>query len=420
MTGEVGAARGAAGEARRPAGRALRLLILLLCLLAVGQSFVVALVSNRLAGQLVVTGDENGLLVGVAFGLLAVVGGLAAMGQPRNAVGWVLLFTGLAVGAAGSGGTLANYALHVQGDPARAAFFSWLGGLGWYGGLFLLFLVFPFLFPDGRPPGRRWRWVFAAAVAFVALFLVAYGVLPLVTGVPFDANALEERLRPAFWALPVFLVLGIVSLVVRYRHAGPDTRQQMKWLALTMAVPLAVFAVGIALQDGLGWEVSDLVWGALYLLFPLGLGVALLRYKLFDVDTVIRRTVQYVIVTGLLGLLYYGTVLLLQRAFSDVTGQTSTAAVVLSTLAIAALFNPVRRRVQGFIDRRFYRRKYNAEQVLARFAATARDETDLDALTAELLRVIQETMQPAHVALWLADSSPRAQRHEDAQESAAA
>jgi hypothetical protein len=125
-----------------------------------------------------------------------------------------------------------------------------------------------------------------------------------------------------------------------------------------------------------------------------------LRYRLWEIDVVIRRTTSYAIVTGLLALIYFGSVVVLQRVLSPVTGE-STAAVVLSTLLIAALFLPLRRRVQAAIDRRFFRRKYDAEQVLAQFAATARDETDLDALTAELLRVIQETMQPEHVSLWL-------------------
>ena len=136
------------------------------------------------------------------------------------------------------------------------------------------------------------------------------------------------------------------------------------------------------------------------LALPLALAVGILRYSLFDIDVIIRRTTSYAILTALLALVYFGSVVVLQRLLAPVTGE-STAAVVLSTLLIAALFLPLRRRVQATIDRRFFRKKYDAEQVLARFAATARDETDLDALTAELVRVIQETMQPESVSVWL-------------------
>jgi len=232
------------------------------------------------------------------------------------------------------------------------------------------------------------------------IFLAAYLLLPRLTSQPYDVTTVENRLAPVFWALTFFLVLGILSLVVRYRRAGVETRQQMKWLMLTMAAPLAFFALSIILEESLGLILSNFFWGVLYLLFPLGLGVALLRFRMFNVDAIIRKTAVYGVLTALLGLIYFGVVIVLQRLLAPITGE-STVAVVLSTLLIAALFLPLRRRVQAVIDRRFYRRKYDAEKVLAQFAATARDETDLDALTAELLRVIQETMEPEHVSLWL-------------------
>jgi hypothetical protein len=145
-------------------------------------------------------------------------------------------------------------------------------------------------------------------------------------------------------------------------------------------------------------------------MIPVGLGISLLRYKLFDVDTVIRKTVLYAILTVFLALVYFGIIVVLQQVMTPLTGD-SDAAVVLSTLTIAALFLPLRRRVQAAIDRRFYRRKYDAEQVLAQFAATVRDETDLDALTAELLRVIQETMEPETLSIWLAEPKAKTERN---------
>ncbi|HOU41552.1 MAG TPA: hypothetical protein PK829_09810, partial [Promineifilum sp.] len=147
-------------------------------------------------------------------------------------------------------------------------------------------------------------------------------------------------------------------------------------------------------------SVLDTLSGLGFGVMGVALAIAVMRYRLFDIDVLIRKTTSYAILTALLALVYFGSVVVLQRVLSPVTGE-STAAVVLSTLLIAALFLPLRRRVQGLIDRRFFRKKYDAEQVLARFAATARDETDLDALTTELLRVIQETMEPETVSLWL-------------------
>jgi hypothetical protein len=143
-------------------------------------------------------------------------------------------------------------------------------------------------------------------------------------------------------------------------------------------------------------------------IIPIVVGIAILRYRLFDIDVIIRRTTQYVVVTGILLLVFFGLVVVLQYLFGRVTGQSSTPAVVLSTLTIAALFNSVRRRVQDFIDRRFFRQKYDAEKTIEAFAATVRNETELNALTAELLRVIQETMQPASLSIWLRDSATEA------------
>jgi hypothetical protein len=179
----------------------------------------------------------------------------------------------------------------------------------------------------------------------------------------------------------------------------------MKWLLLTVGIPIALFLILSLYEEVSGNEPANFIWGAVYLMIPIGLGISLLRYKMFDVDTVIRKTAVYTILTVLLALVYFGLVIVLQRLLLPMTGD-ATPVVVLSTLLIAALFMPLRRRVQAFIDRRFYRRKYDAEQVLARFAAAARDETDLDALTAELVRVIEETMQPERVSIWLREPAP--------------
>lgn len=391
----------------RPAGRGLRIVIILLSLLAL--SLIVATGAFEWITQQTSGGrrEESDLGIALAFLLIAIIGALAAMAQPRNVVGWLLLFSGLTIGMAGAGESLAYYLQTARQDEDAALIVIWLASMGWITGIVLLLLVFPLFFPDGHLPGPRWRPVFVLVLLFTAAILSVQFLAPLFSRRYFDPNELDALLGYLLPVFPILALMGAASLVVRYRRADFGARQQMKWLSVTIGVPvMGFFGLSMA-EDWFGILAPNTLWGVLYLMIPFGLGISLLRYNLFDVDTVIRKTAQYAIVTVLLALIYFGAVILLQRAFSDVTGQTSTAAVMLSTLAIAALFNPVRRRVQAFIDRRFYRRKYDAEQVLARFATTARDETDLDTLAAELVQVIQETMQPEYVSIWLKETNAR-------------
>ncbi|MCB0251515.1 MAG: hypothetical protein KDI07_23295, partial [Anaerolineae bacterium] len=178
-------------------------------------------------------------------------------------------------------------------------------------------------------------------------------------------------------------------------------KQQIKWLLVGLAATALMVAAGLLLVFIPRIAFGGLLVNAAPILPVLAIGFAMLRYRLYDVDLVIRRTLAYTLITAVLLLVYFGSVTLLTSVFSRITGQQSALAIVISTLLIAALFNPLRRRVQDWIDRRFFRSKYDAQQVLAQFAVVARDETDLDALTAELLRVVQETMQPEHVSIWL-------------------
>jgi hypothetical protein len=198
------------------------------------------------------------------------------------------------------------------------------------------------------------------------------------------------------------IVLSALSLVVRYRRASGVERQQLKWFALA-AVVSACFAVGEFLS--LNRLVGSTLWGVLdaatNIVRYLAVGVAILRYRLYDIDIIINRTLVYGSLTATLIAFYFGGIVVLQRVFVVLTGQQSTLAVVASTLAIAALFSPLRHRIQGFVDRRFYRSKYDAGKTLEAFSAKLRDETDLDALSGDLKAVVRETMQPAHVSLWL-------------------
>jgi len=298
--------------------------------------------------------------------------------------------------------------------------------VGW-SGLWLLGLFFP----NGRSAfPHAERWIQGLVVWLITGLLLFNFVTPALAGsttpgLPLSFSAANPVFIPALAPLmPIFEVgflnvplvaislLVLPSLFVRYRRGDSRTRLQIRWLAWVLgviiisAVALRLFGLTAIGSDGRQYGqvgyVMVIVWGVLATLGPyLAVGIAILRYRLYDIDIIIRKTLQYSLVTAVLGLTYFGCVVLLQWLFTAVSGQRSAVAIVLSTLLIAALFNPLRRRIQNFIDRRFFRKKYDAAQVLAQFAQTARDETNMEVLQAELLRVVQETMQPNQVSIWL-------------------
>jgi hypothetical protein len=294
-------------------------------------------------------------------------------------------------------------------------------------GLLAIYLVL--LFPDGRLPSRRWRPLAWLSGAVIVLMSVTQGLAPGplpglgrvrnpfgLEGQPWVADAANAILVPFL----LCILASVVSLILRYRRSGGDVRQQIKWIAFAASFFGLVFAS--AMFSSLiffffapeTWErATDAppIW--LELLFyvmllsiggvPIAVGFAVLRYRLYNIDLLINRTLVYVTLTVILALIYFGGVATVQAIFRALTGQEQQPqlAVVVSTLVIAALFNPLRHRIQGFIDRRFYRRKYDAAKTLEAFSAKLRDETDLDALSDDLVEVVRETMQPAHVSLWL-------------------
>ena len=277
------------------------------------------------------------------------------------------------------------------------AYFLWtVGALIWP-----LLVLWLYLFPDGRPVPRRLLWIVGPLLALFASLFVAILIaesFPGFTAVVSRIPAIN-RVAPVVIFLLLFLTLG--AQVYRYlRVSGPVARGQTKWF-------LFGFFMAFALPDivRLFVPLPDEVNTVAFMAIPVGIGVSVLRYRLWDIDIVIRKTLVYTVLTVLLALVYFGSVVLLQAVFSRLAGVAqSTLAVVISTLAIFVLFRPVRRRIQDIIDRRFYRKKYDAQRVLAQFALTARDETDLDALTGELARVVQETLQPERVSVWLTPS----------------
>jgi hypothetical protein len=204
-----------------------------------------------------------------------------------------------------------------------------------------------------------------------------------------------------YLTLPLLLLVSGTAVIVRFRRSRGDERQQIKWFAYAVAVMVALFTIWFSLGLAGLVSASALVFTIPLAGLPVAAGVAILRYRLYEIDFLINRTLVYGSLTATLVAAYFGGIVVLQRVFVVLTGERSTLAVVASTLLIAALFNPLRRRVQGFVDRRFYRRKYDAAKTLASFNARLRDETELDTLSSDVVGVVRETMQPEHVSMWL-------------------
>jgi hypothetical protein len=289
--------------------------------------------------------------------------------------------------------------------------------MAWFNNWNWLLLIIPLLFPNGQPPTPRWRWVGVAAIVWAALF-VLLAALPqqinastgptLVLDNPIGVlgkDTVERLVGVWIVGLLALVVVCAVALFVRYRRANATEREQIKWLLYACAVFLVVYVGGFVSRLGGTASLGGYIWGVFFglsvIALPAAIGIAILRYRLYDIDVVINRTLVYGPLTMMLVALYFGGIVVLQRFFVLLTGQQSTIAVVASTLAIAALFSPLRRRIQGFVDRRFYRNKYDAAKTLEAFSAKLRDETDLEALSDDLVGVVRETMQPAHVSLWL-------------------
>jgi hypothetical protein len=343
------------------------------------------------------------------FGL---VGALIISRQPGNVIGLLLMLPAF-VFASPVETILAQYpTAPINPSPLLLAV-AWFGEWGW------LLLVMPVLFilvlfPTGKPLTPRWRWLIylglGMSIVFI-LFATFARELGPVSGeylwrvpnpIGFIAPDFFDTylLGPWFVLLPSLTIGCAAALFVRFRRAGIVEREQIKWLfyaALLFVVVYVPTFLPLPVLDSL----SEFLFVPALLAFPIAIGIAILRYRLFDIDIIIRKTLLYVLLTAVLVAVYFGMVLVTQYAFVALTGDESPIAVVVSTLVIAALFNPLRKRMQAFIDRRFYRRRYDTEQILTRFAQTARQETDLETLRAELLKVVQETIQPESTAVWL-------------------
>src|SRR5829696_6209181 len=382
----------------------------------------VALIVGGFSLSQAVSTADSGLQVGgetddssvvtdlVTLLVFSAVGAIIASRQPRNAIGWIFCGVGVTLGLNSFAGDYADFWLASGfGNAGLGESAAWLSSWAWSLLLYVPTSSVLLLFPDGRLPSPRWRPV---------AWGVALGAAGGVAGLALKAGPLTDFPQisnPYGVAGPVVGIVGVVgtivaagsmvasavSLIVRLRRTRGEQRQQLKWLAYWGVVAVAALVIP--------WSVpaSILIMSVAMLGLPIFTGIAIVRHRLYDIDVIINLTLVYAILSATLAVVYFGGIVVLQRAF---TGQDNLPqlAIVASTLAIAALFAPLRRRIQSFIDRRFYRRKYDARKTLETFSTKLREETDLAALSDDLILVIKETMQPAHVSLWLRpDTTPK-------------
>jgi hypothetical protein len=358
-----------------------------------------------------------------------IVGALIASRRPRNPIGWICLAAGITWMLGMVSGSYVLYGLRLA-SPGSVPYPAAVGSLSEFlpPTALLLGTFLILLFPDGRLPSSRWRpvaWLCGAVIATnLVVGILVPGALPEVRNVrnPFGLEGqpwLVDANEAIGLLFPLCLLASASSLLLRYLRAREEVREQIKWLAFAASV-VALGVSGAVVHGTLFPSgavgstdplLGNLLEDTITLSFggvPVAIGFAVLKYRLYDIDIIINRTLVYGSLTVMLALVYLGGVTATQALFQTFTGQEELPqlAIVVSTLVIAALFNPLRHRVQSFIDRRFYRRKYDARKTLEGFSARLRNETDLDGLNAELVTVVRETMQPEHVSLWLRPDTP--------------
>jgi hypothetical protein len=390
----------------RSRAAALGLAVLAVLILA-GSLILYALTHQNLA--------ENGGQDVIVFASFVTVGLIIAWHRPGNPIGWIILaagdFQGLAIGV-----SIYTTLAHRPGYHLPVGPIMWLLSPAWFVGIAALPIII-LLFPDGTPPSRRWRRVLWSYVAMVGCYMVCtYAVvISAVVGhrTRIDANGVPVIFdHPAGWFAAATKLFGVLLVtywlsfaaaqVLSWRRSSGERRQQLKWLmagAVGLAVCQAVIQPLLGFDSNLSAAVQGIVntVSAITLAaLPAGAGVAIMRYRLYDIDRIISRTLAYAIVTGLLVGVYAGLVLLATQVLEI----KSAVAVAAATLATAALFNPVRHRIQRTVDRRFNRARYDADQMVTAFAARLKDAVDLDAVQADLASVVQRALEPAHVSLW--------------------
>lgn len=375
----------------------------------------------------------GGLLIYVPFLAFPVVGALVASRRPENPIGWICLAVGLLWMFIGLTDIYGFYGVARPGSVPFPIVLAGINNFLWVPAVGLLGTYLLLLFPDGALPSRRWRplaWLCGAVLVSASVgVMLSPGPLVHLGGVrnPFGLEGCPWAENAAYAILPLLplcMLASALSLVIRYRRSGNEQREQIKWIASSALAVVVVYMVTlvISLLSAGGWFVEGnplwltlLQYAALMSLtaIPIAVGFAVLKYRLYDIDLVINRALVYAPLSATLAGAYFGSVVVLQSLLRALTGGESQLAIVASTLAIAALFDPLRRRMQAFVDRRFYRRKYDAAKTLEAFSARLREETDLGMLSEHLVGVVDETMRPTHVSLWLApEAAPKAEQSE--------
>jgi hypothetical protein len=344
----------------------------------------------------------------------SIIGAIIASRLPANPVGWLFCAAACTIAVECLSAEYAIYALLARPESslplsealAWLTFWAWIPSIG----CIVLSLL---LFPNGELPSSRWRWLAWLSVLLTIAGAVWVALSPGVIGNlgfsrnPLGIEGLPRGYKPVQTIMSALVFVAAVStLGLRLLRTRGIERQQIKWpafVAVVAGVGSVLYDTAISEAIGLRWLewAGYVVVVAALVSFPISIGIAIVRYRLYEIDTFINRTLVYALLTAILAAVYFGAVVLLQRVFVALSGQQSTLAVVASTLLIAALFTPLRRRIQSFIDRRFYRRKYDARKTLEAFSAKLRNDSDLDALSDDLVGVVRETMQPAHVSVWL-------------------
>jgi hypothetical protein len=379
----------------------------MVAIFVVGCGSAVALLVARRGGF-----GLEGVALPLAFTGFMVVGAVIVARRPANAIGWIFSAIGLLAATGWPAMEYAAYAYPTRpGSLPGASWAAWYQQLWWTPMLALILIATPLLFPTGRLPSARWRPVaVVAALVTVALELL-FAFRPTIKLQ--DQNYRVDNPIGLAWVpdpdtsavggalvglLAACLVAAVLSLVLRFRRSLGVERQQLKWFTyagvlLILGGPLASYL----LPSG----VSDVTFGPTIASVPVAAGIAILRYRLYDIDRLINRTLVYGTLTALLGGVYAAAVLVLGQVFGGVAGNPPPWAVAGATLAVAAMFQPARQRIQAVVDRHFNRRKYDAARTVEGFSARLRDQVDLDTLSAELLAVVEQTMQPTTASLWL-------------------
>jgi hypothetical protein len=365
-----------------------------------------------LAGTVV---QNTGLFL-IGGTVFAGVGAVLVLRRPRNSVGWLCLVFALAAMSQLSAQAYATRALvAAPGTLPGGDLAAWLGGWIFSSAYVVLTMFLPLLFPTGRPPSPRWRPLLWASFACLALYSAFEAFSPgrfqstRQFENPFGLALLGEApavlARGLLFNVQVALTFACVaSLFVRYRQAGPIERQQLKWFTWAFSVMFVALVVASSVRGIFGVGVPqawwDLIWPLSVSMIPIAIGIAVLRYRLYDIDVLINRTLVYGLTTGGIAAAFFGGIVLLQTLLRPFT-TGSEIAVAASTLLTVALFQPLRSRVQHAVDRRFSRARYDAGRTIDAFAEELRDEVDLDAVRVHLLGAVRETMAPTHASVWL-------------------